>query len=80
MLALAPMGDEDNLTGEEHCAFLQFVLSIYDRNIEFLVAMTGDNENTKHALPRRIVIFIDSILLRVKYMMTLMKLYEIFML
>lgn len=54
LLALAPMGEEDSHTADEHYSFLKFVLSVYGKTIENVVALVGDNENTNRAFGRRV--------------------------
>lgn len=54
MLSPEPMGAEESLTAEEHYKFLKYLLGVFDKNIENVVALVGDNANTNKAFANRI--------------------------
>ncbi len=43
LLAFSPMEDETNQGVENYIEFLQFVLDVYDRSLDDVVSLTGDN-------------------------------------
>lgn len=48
-LAIAPMEDETPQNAKEHYEFLSFVLSVFNRNMTSVVALTGGKTSTNHA-------------------------------
>lgn len=55
LLALAPMGNEDNLKKEDDLyEYLEVMLSEYGKTMANFVALARDNENTKKSFARRL--------------------------
>lgn len=52
LLSIAPMVEEDLLAADDHYEFLHFLLSVYDKTMEKVVALIGDNANTNRAFVR----------------------------
>lgn len=53
-LALVLMGDDDTLSADEHFEFLKFVLSIYERSMDSVVALVSETEDANCAFSRRV--------------------------
>lgn len=54
MMAIMPMRDEESHGADKHYESHKLVLSVYDKNIENVVAPIGDNANTNWACPQRL--------------------------
>lgn len=50
LLSHAPMGDEETFTAQGHYNFIKFIFSVYDKTMDKMLAIVGDNENTKFLL------------------------------
>lgn len=53
LLACSPMENEESLNADEHFEFLSFVLSVFGKSMDNVVAVTGDNCNTNKFMVRR---------------------------
>lgn len=50
LLSFAPMGEEETLTASEHVEYLEFVLSVFDKDMGNVSALVGDNCSTNKLL------------------------------
>lgn len=54
LLACSPMENEDSLNANEHYEFLEWVLALFEKSMDNVVAVIGDNCSTNRAMSRRI--------------------------
>lgn len=54
LLEMAQIGAEEFASAEEHYYLLKFVLLVYDKNVNNVVALIGDNEHTIKDFARQV--------------------------
>lgn len=50
LLAFSPMVSETSFTASDHVEFIEYVLSVYNKNLENVVAITGDNAEVNKSI------------------------------